>query len=155
MTGFIVSVFPFRNRVSPNEAFEGLELGEGKLSRPVLRRPGGRKAAWLLGNIGTSHRFSDHDLSSACAVPVFDRSESTLSIEIEMPHPILNWFPALSLAASLFISSLPKILISPLAKKNGISTTNNEQHGSVIPRVRYRFGEAHRKRLRIIVKHGT
>jgi len=50
MTGFIVSVFPFRNRVSSTEAFEGLELGEGKLSRPVLRGPGGRKAAWLLGN---------------------------------------------------------------------------------------------------------
>jgi hypothetical protein len=50
MTGFIVSVFPFRNRVSPKEAFEGLELSEGKLSRPVLRGPGGRKAAWLLGN---------------------------------------------------------------------------------------------------------
>jgi hypothetical protein len=27
-----------------------LELGEGKLSRPVLRGPGGRKAAWLLGS---------------------------------------------------------------------------------------------------------
>jgi hypothetical protein len=53
MTGFIVSVFPFRNRVSPKEAFEGLELGEGKPSRPVLRGPGGRKAAWLLG----SYRF--------------------------------------------------------------------------------------------------
>jgi hypothetical protein len=49
MTGFIVSVFPFRNRVSYKEAFEGLELGEGKPSRPVLRGPGGRKAAWLLG----------------------------------------------------------------------------------------------------------
>jgi hypothetical protein len=49
MTGLIVSVFPFRNRVSSKEAFEGLELGEGKLSRPVLRGPGGRKAAWLLG----------------------------------------------------------------------------------------------------------
>jgi len=49
MTGFIVSVFPFRNRVSFKEAFEGLELGEGKLSRPVLRGLGGRKAAWLLG----------------------------------------------------------------------------------------------------------
>ena len=54
MTGFIVSVFLFRNRVSSKEAFEGLELGEGKLSRPVLRGPGGRKAAWLLG----SYRFS-------------------------------------------------------------------------------------------------
>jgi hypothetical protein len=50
MTGFIVSAFPFRNRVSYKEAFEGLELGEGKPSRPVLRGPGGRKAAWLLGN---------------------------------------------------------------------------------------------------------
>jgi len=50
MTGFIVSVFPFQNRVSPKEAFEGLELGEGKPSRPVLRGPGGRKAAWLLGS---------------------------------------------------------------------------------------------------------
>ncbi len=50
MTGFIVSVFPFRNRVSSTEAFAGLELGEGKPSRPVLRGPGGRKAAWLLGN---------------------------------------------------------------------------------------------------------
>ena len=51
MTGFIVSVFPFRNRVSSKEAFEVLELGEGKLSRPVLRGPGGRKAAWLLGDV--------------------------------------------------------------------------------------------------------
>src|SRR5579859_1291948 len=52
MTGFIVSVFPFRNRVSSKEAFEGLELGERKLSRPVLRGPGGRKVAWLLGSYG-------------------------------------------------------------------------------------------------------
>jgi hypothetical protein len=37
-------------RVSYKEAFEGLELGEGKPSRPVLRGPGGRKAAWLLGS---------------------------------------------------------------------------------------------------------
>ena len=50
MTGFIVSVFPSRNRVSSQEAFEGLELGEGKPSRPVLRGPGGRKATWLLGS---------------------------------------------------------------------------------------------------------
>ncbi len=50
MTGFIVNVSPFRNRVSSKEAFEGLELGEGKLSRPVLRGPGGREAAWLLGD---------------------------------------------------------------------------------------------------------
>jgi len=54
MTGSTVSVFPFRNRVSSTEAFEGLELGEGKPSRPVLRGPGGRKAAWPLGNYGDS-----------------------------------------------------------------------------------------------------
>jgi len=51
MTGFMISIFPFRSRVSFKEAFEGLELGEGKLSRPVLRGPGGRKAAWLLGDV--------------------------------------------------------------------------------------------------------
>jgi hypothetical protein len=58
MIGFIVSVFPFRNRVSSKEAFEVLELGEGKLSRPVLRGPGGRKAAWLLGQMRTSFRLT-------------------------------------------------------------------------------------------------
>jgi hypothetical protein len=58
MTGFIVSVFLFRNRVSFPEAFEGLELGEGKLSRPVLRGPGGRKAAWLLGSDGNGSRLT-------------------------------------------------------------------------------------------------
>jgi hypothetical protein len=56
MTGFIVSVFLFRNRVSPKEAFEGLELGEGKPSRPVLRGPGGRKVAWPLGS-NSRHYF--------------------------------------------------------------------------------------------------
>ena len=52
MTGFIASVSSYRNRVSLKEAFEGLEPDEGKLSRPVLRGPGSRKAAWLLGNTG-------------------------------------------------------------------------------------------------------
>jgi len=61
MTGFIVSVFPFRNRVSRKEAFEGLALGEGKPSRPVLRGPGGRKAAWLLGSYRESaSRNNEH-----------------------------------------------------------------------------------------------
>jgi hypothetical protein len=67
MTGFIVSVFPFRNRVSPKEAFEGLELGEGKLSRPVLRGPGGRKAAWLLGSNRFVGRISNA-LVVSCAI---------------------------------------------------------------------------------------
>jgi hypothetical protein len=52
MTGFIASVSSYRNRVSLKEAFEGLEPDEGKLSRPVLRGPGSRKAAWLLGTTG-------------------------------------------------------------------------------------------------------
>ena len=51
MTGFIVSIFLFRNRVSPKEAFEGLEPGEGKLSRPVLRGLGPSNGAWLLGEL--------------------------------------------------------------------------------------------------------
>ena len=58
MTGFIVSVFPFRNRASSKGAFEGLELGEGKPSRPVLRGPGGRKAARLLGSYQFAGRIS-------------------------------------------------------------------------------------------------
>jgi hypothetical protein len=52
MTGFIVSVFSFRSRVSIKEAFEGLELGEGKPG------PGGCKAAWLLGNYAAALRDS-------------------------------------------------------------------------------------------------
>ncbi len=58
MTGSIVGVFSFRNRVSAKEAFEGLELGEGKLSRPVLRGPGIPKAAWLLGSYRRTTRSS-------------------------------------------------------------------------------------------------
>ena len=63
MTGFIVSVFPFRNRVSSTEAFEELELGKGKPSRPVLRGPGGRKAAWLLGTHKPSRLRLSYELS--------------------------------------------------------------------------------------------
>ena len=36
-TGFIANTFPYRNRVSLKEAFEGPEPHAGKLSRPVLR----------------------------------------------------------------------------------------------------------------------
>jgi len=66
MTGFIVSVFPFRNRVSSKEAFEGLELGEGKLSRPVLRGPGGCKVAWLLGTNPDYFLFADDSPKTYC-----------------------------------------------------------------------------------------
>jgi hypothetical protein len=69
MTGFIVSVFPFRNRVSSKEAFEGLELGERKLSRPVLRGPGGRKVAWLLGSqLSLTGDFTPNPVVSAKAM---------------------------------------------------------------------------------------
>jgi len=79
MTGFIVSVFPFRNRVSLNEAFEGLELGEGKLSRPVLRGPGGRKAAWLLGSQRSGHiQFGRRLLRRLHSVPV-DRKRGRIT----------------------------------------------------------------------------
>jgi hypothetical protein len=65
MTGLIVSVFPFRIRVSLKEAFEGLELGEGKPSRPVLRGPGGRKAARLLGTNPHYQTLDVHKLGFA------------------------------------------------------------------------------------------
>ena len=50
MTGFTAYVFLSPNRVFL-EAFEVLEPDDGKLSCPVLRGPGGRKAAWLLDTL--------------------------------------------------------------------------------------------------------
>jgi hypothetical protein len=50
MTGFTTNVFLSRNRVSPKEAFEGLELCEGKLSCTVLRGLDGSNPVRLLGN---------------------------------------------------------------------------------------------------------
>jgi len=78
MTGFIVSVFSFRNRVSFKEAFEGLELGEGKLSRPVLRGPGGRKAAWLLGS-NPDGRHASRVRSSAVRILVQDCEDNPVA----------------------------------------------------------------------------
>ena len=49
MTGFTTSAFLSRNRVSLKEAFEGLELCEGKLSRTVLRGLDGSNPVRLLG----------------------------------------------------------------------------------------------------------
>jgi len=49
MTGFTTSVLLYRNRVSLKEAFEGLELCEGKLSRTVLRGLDGSNPVRLLG----------------------------------------------------------------------------------------------------------
>jgi hypothetical protein len=49
MTRFTVSVFLSRNRVSLKEAFEGLELCEGKLSCTVLRGLDGSNPVRLLG----------------------------------------------------------------------------------------------------------
>jgi hypothetical protein len=50
MTGFTVRAFLSRNRVSPKEAFEGLELCERKLSCTVLRGLDGSNPVRLLGN---------------------------------------------------------------------------------------------------------
>src|SRR5260370_14613507 len=50
MTGFTASAFLSRNRVSPKEAFEGLELCEGKLSCTVLRGLDGSNPVRLLGH---------------------------------------------------------------------------------------------------------
>jgi hypothetical protein len=47
--GLIASIFMYRNRVSPIEAFEGLELCEGKLSRTVLRGLDGNNPVRQLG----------------------------------------------------------------------------------------------------------
>ena len=61
MTGFIASAFLSRNRVSLKEAFEGLELCEGKLSRTVLRGLDGSNPVRLLGNpraIGSTTELS-------------------------------------------------------------------------------------------------
>ena len=52
MTGFSVSAFLSRNRVSPKEAFEGLELCERKLSCTVLRGLDGSNPVRLLGDTG-------------------------------------------------------------------------------------------------------
>src|ERR1700730_14835520 len=48
MIGFIASEFLSRNRVSLKEAFEGLELCEGKLSCTVLRGLDGSNPVRLL-----------------------------------------------------------------------------------------------------------
>jgi hypothetical protein len=51
MTGFTTNVFLSRNRVSPKEPFEGLELSERKLSCTVLRGLDGSNPVRLLGNM--------------------------------------------------------------------------------------------------------
>jgi len=56
MTGFTACAFLCRNRVSPTEAFEGLELCEGKLSCTVLRGLDGSNPVRLLGDSGITDR---------------------------------------------------------------------------------------------------
>ena len=48
-TGFIANIFPYRNRISLKEAFEGPEPYAGKLSRPVLRGLAPSNGGRLLG----------------------------------------------------------------------------------------------------------
>jgi hypothetical protein len=56
MTGFITSAFLSRNLVSLKEAFEGLELCEGKFSCTVLRGLDGSNPVRLLGDpLETGH----------------------------------------------------------------------------------------------------
>jgi len=57
-TGFIADVFPYRNRVSLKEAFEGPEPDDGTLSRPVLRGLAPSNGGQLLGE--TRHPPSLH-----------------------------------------------------------------------------------------------
>src|SRR2546422_6100129 len=99
MTGFIVSVFPSRNRVSSQEAFEGLELGEGKPSRPVLRGPGGRKAAWLLGSYRIVCRISSYKRAS-----IEESSRGTFFL-IPAPCRLVGTDPHVA----IWITSLPTI----------------------------------------------
>ena len=81
MTGFIASASPYRNRVSLREAFEALEPDEGKLSRPVLRGPGSREAAWLLGTTGNwrSEDFHPARFTALSTAPLSLRGQSTRS----------------------------------------------------------------------------
>src|SRR6202022_247022 len=53
--GFIANIFPYRNRVSLKEAFEGLEPDDGKLSRPVLRGLAPSNGGRLLGIVWLRH----------------------------------------------------------------------------------------------------
>jgi hypothetical protein len=64
MTWFTTSVFLSRNRVSPKEAFEGLELCERKLSCTVLRGLDGSNPVRLLGNPRTG-MICEHRAQSA------------------------------------------------------------------------------------------
>ena len=71
MTWFTTSVFLSRNRVSPKEAFEGLELCERKLSCTVLRGLGGSNPVRLLGNSSTiDTRCGDRFLQPGVPIPV-------------------------------------------------------------------------------------
>jgi hypothetical protein len=67
MTGFTASAFLSRNRVSPKEAFEGLELCEGKLSCTVLRGLDGSNPVRLLGSFTefTEENRASEDASAA------------------------------------------------------------------------------------------
>jgi hypothetical protein len=68
-TGFIASIFPSRNRVSPKEPFEGPEPYDGKLSRPVLRGLGPSNGGWLLGDdCFVQHRYRAEHLEYGCEV---------------------------------------------------------------------------------------
>jgi hypothetical protein len=74
MTGFTTSAFLSRNRVSPKEAFERLELCEGKLSCTVLRGLDGSNPVRLLGfnsmTVSRSQGAGNNFYLSPIGVPV-------------------------------------------------------------------------------------
>jgi hypothetical protein len=77
MTGFTVSAFLSRNRVSPKEAFEGLELCERKLSCTVLRGLDGSNPVRLLGKLGVISPLADFTLSN---MSVLDSRHSAIAV---------------------------------------------------------------------------
>src|SRR6267143_2959661 len=83
MTGFTTCVFLSRNRVSPKEAFEGLELCERKLSCTVLRGLDGSNPFRLLGDpsrVVSSAVAGDGEAFNfyPCALPVIGQLPSVI-----------------------------------------------------------------------------
>jgi hypothetical protein len=75
MTGFTTSAFLSRNRVSPKEAFEGLELCERKLSRTVLRGLDGSNPVRLLGQPPAISQFSKTGLLGSAGFYLVDKRD--------------------------------------------------------------------------------
>jgi len=79
MTGFIACEFLSRNRVSLKEAFEGLELCEGKLSCTVLRGLDGSNPVRLLDNTPSELQMTEGDHTVTVKKTGFKEWERRLS----------------------------------------------------------------------------